>query len=116
MIPFTATFVGEVQLNPTVVVPLGFGIVSSAIPQAGYRFGPYGGPDLGFGIPLRKEVVYQFLNSLNGYSSYQCGDYYWNCTSCSGPYLNVGESFFNFNTFEYEAPKFWTRHFVVGPP
>ena len=112
MVPFTATFVGEVQLNSTLFVPLTFSIRSSVIPQAGYLYDFYGGPDLGYGVPTAQTVVYQFVNSLNGYSSYQYSGS-WSCIGCSGPYLNAGEAFFAFNPPEGHD---WTRHFVVGPP
>jgi hypothetical protein len=114
-VPFTGTFVGEVITGTsTVTVPIGFSILSSAIPQAGYLYDPYSGPDLGYGMPFTTDVFYQFVNSLNGYSSYQFSGS-WSCTSCSGPYLNVGESFFGFSKGG-TGVRHWTRTFVVGPP
>jgi len=113
-VPFTATFVGEVQLRSIVHVPIGFSIVSSVIPQQGYLYDDYGGPDLGYGVPGGQSVYYQFINSLNGYTSYQYSGS-WSCASCSGPYLHVGESMFVFSPASAE-PHDWRRNFVVGPP
>jgi len=112
--PFTATFVGEVELISTVHVPLGFSILSSAIPQEGYLYDPFGGPDLGYGIPTPGSVFYQFINPLNAYGSYQYSGS-WSCFSCSGPYLHLSESMWVFSSNPTGIHD-WNRHFVVGPP
>jgi hypothetical protein len=113
---FTATFVGEVQTGiSTVNIPVGFSILSSVIPQEGNLYNPANGPaaDLFFGIPQPAENVYQFNNALGGYASYQFGTANWSC-GCPGPFLNLGEAFFNFNSAGGGSSQ-WTRNFVVGP-
>jgi len=115
MVPFTATFVGEVKLSSTVSVPLGFSIVSSVIPQEGALYDIAapgdGNIDLQYGVPTAQQPFYQFNNGLGGYISYQFSGSW---SSQPGPVLKVGESFFTFGSGA--GPHTWTRHFVVGPP
>jgi len=114
--PFTATFIGDVQLCSQLVVPTGFSIVSSVIPKAGYLHDPGapgdGNTDLSYGIPQTLEVIYQFVNSLNAYNSSQWDGGSWN--QGPGPFLNVGEAFFNHSAPAYGTHT-WTRCFNVGP-
>jgi len=116
MVPFIATFVGEVKLISTVTVPLQFSIRSSAIPQQGAIYDIHapgdGNIDLEYGSPSAQQSFYQFNNALGGYASYQFNGSW---SSEPGPILKVGESFFTFTSFT-GGPKSWTRHFVVGPP
>jgi hypothetical protein len=113
-VAFTATFVGRVELFSTVNVPLGFSILSSAIPQQGAIYDTAapgdGNTDLQYGIPLWQQPFYQFNNGLGGYASYQFSGSW---SSEPGPILKVGESFFTFYTGEIHN---WMRTFVVGPP
>jgi len=115
-VAFTATFVGEVVTGTsTVNIPVGFSILSSVIPQQGNLYNPANGPaaDLFFGVPQTTESVYQFNNTLGGFATYQFGTANWSC-GCPGPFLNLGESFFNFNSAASGSSQ-WTRNFVVGP-
>src|SRR5207247_1089113 len=68
--PFTATFVGEVQLTshnpiaPNTSASHGFSIVSSAVPQQGGV-----DTDLKF-APVDSDLLYQFNHATGGYAIY----------------------------------------------
>jgi len=116
-IPFTSTFVGEVEVGTsTVHEPLGFSIVSSVIPQQGAVYDIHapgdGNIDLGNGVPTALQVWYQFDNALNAYGVNQ---YSGGWSAEPGPILKVGESAFIFSGSD-GGPHDWTRTFVVCPP
>jgi hypothetical protein len=104
--PFTATFVGEVQLSSSTPVPSGFSIVSSAIPQQGLL-----DTDLGY-VPGNAEFFYQFQNASGTYRINDFTDGAWEGDDGgSAPTIKVGEGFFLFNP---GAAKAWSRTFAVG--
>jgi hypothetical protein len=103
--PFTATFVGEVQLSSSTPVAHGFNIVSSAIPQQGFL-----DTDLGYGTPGNAEFTYQF----NGIS-YRINDFtdgaWEGDDGGAAPTIKVGEAFWIYNP---NPAKTWSRTFSVG--
>jgi len=107
--PFTATFVGEVQLVSSPVITKGYSIMSSVIPQAGVL-----DTDLGL-VPVDSDTVYQW-----GGTGYIINDYIqdvgWDFNP--PPTLRVGESFFfhNAKSLAGDPARNWSRTFVVGPP
>jgi len=125
---FTATFVGEVQLQSTLSVVEGYSIVSSVIPQAGHLSDPnvpagqhgqantdlgLAGPN-GLGIGQAGYTVFKFDNVLGyGQSFWDGGS--WGVAGDPGPSLNVGESYLSYNPFGNGAVT-WPRSFQVGPP
>jgi hypothetical protein len=104
---FTATFVGEVQLVSTVAIPHNFSIVASVIPQSANL------DVLGY-VPGNGDFVYQFQNASSSYRVNDFADGAWEGDDGGvAPTPAVGEGFFILNA---NAPKSWTRTFVVGPP
>jgi hypothetical protein len=102
---FTVTFVGEVaEGNPlTTVIPVGFSMLSSKVPQAGSAsaLGLTGTPG---------DTVYKFSNT-SGYAVYSFDDLdlVW---VPSEPSFGVAEGFFFFNP---NSQRNWTRSFDVTP-
>jgi hypothetical protein len=103
---FTNTFVGEVVLNSTNVVPSGFSIRSSVVPQSGaidtvlnYQ-------------PGNNDAVFLYQPTTKNYKGYTFVDGGWESDDGTvSPSPKVGESFFIFNA---GAQKNWVRNFTVN--
>jgi hypothetical protein len=97
---YNNTFVGEVALNSTNAIPLGFSIRSSALPQAG-------GISTVLGYPSGEgDEVYTYNN--DAYAGAQVIDGAWDPAE---PAPAVGEAFW----IKPAVAKTWVRNFTVGP-
>jgi hypothetical protein len=109
-VPWPVTFVGEVQLNSTLIIQSGLQVYSSVLPQAGALT-----PTLEFPTPLSGLSVYQFNTVTKGYDLTVFdppseGGVGWDPAP---PTVAIADAFFIDNP---SAAFNWTRNFTVGPP
>jgi len=109
---FTATFVGEVQLNSSLNILQGFQMISSVLPQS---LPLDAAPPAGLGFPIQNDdEVYQYNPASGGYiaDSYLGGAWEGDSEG-NAPTPDIAEAFF-FNR-RTAAAGTWTRNFSVGP-
>jgi hypothetical protein len=114
----TVTFVGEVVTGSSdLVINAGYQIYSSKVAQAGYLHDPGtpidGRTDLGLGIPVQNQQVYNWSVPLQAFAtSHAWVDGTWN--DSTGPNVAVGEAVLGFSP-PSSGSNTWHRNFPVGP-
>jgi hypothetical protein len=126
--PLALTFVGEVQLSSSLLIPTVYSVQSSVIPQTGFIHlptgiaSPDGNPDLQFGQPQEVpnaagESFYQYVVANQGFSTSYLWDsngHNWGDGTNPGPEVQVGEAFLTFIP-PAGGTHTWARTFSVGP-
>ncbi len=112
---YTNTFVGWFPLNSTNLIPAGYSIRSSTVPQSG-------GLQTVLGFPvssndLQNTTIFRYVPATAGYNLYTYdvqdlgGQWTSSATNGPEPAPAVGESFWIFNP---NGVKLWVRNFTIN--